>query len=31
MALAVVGAFVSECVVLLCKQKRAVPAAEQPF
>jgi putative membrane protein len=31
MALAVVGAFVSECVVLLCKQMRAVPQAEQPF
>ncbi len=31
MALAVAGAFVSECVVLLCQQKRAVPQAEQPF
>jgi putative membrane protein len=31
MALAVAGAFVSECVVLLYKPKRAVPQAEQPF
>ncbi|MGF6286658.1 DUF2238 domain-containing protein [Pseudomonas silensiensis] len=31
MAMAVAGAFVSECVVLLCQQKRAVPQAEQPF
>ncbi|MHC8294643.1 DUF2238 domain-containing protein [Pseudomonas sp. LB3P58] len=28
MALAVAGAFVSECVALLCKQKRAVPQAQ---
>ncbi|VVQ33610.1 Inner membrane protein YjdF [Pseudomonas fluorescens] len=28
MALAVAGAFVSECVVLLCKQKRVVPQAQ---
>lgn len=31
MALAVAGAFVSECVVLPYKPKRAVPQAEQPF
>ncbi|KDD69032.1 membrane protein [Pseudomonas mandelii PD30] len=31
MAMAVAGAFVSECVVLLSQQKRAVPQAEQPF
>ena len=31
MAMAVAGAFVSECVVLLCQQKRAAPQAEQPF